>query len=154
MKRVEMTGKNVLLNDDRGKESVMVRIPKFLISDVIPGGPDTVHPAFIVEGEEKECIYVSKYQNVVRGDRAYSLPGEDPSVLYTIEEAEKFCRDKGPGWHLMTSAEWAAVALWSQRNETRLVGITIMEEIGKESMSVVLLCPWMESYRKESRDLL
>lgn len=118
MKRVEMTGKNVLLNDDRGKESVMVRIPKFLISDVIPGGPDTVHPAFIVEGEEKECIYVSKYQNVVRGDRAYSLPGEDPSVLYTIEEAEKFCRDKGPGWHLMTSAEWAAVALWSQRNET------------------------------------
>lgn len=118
MKQVNLTGKNILFYDDCGKESIMVRIPKFLVSDVIEGGPDEVHPAFIVNGKEKECIYVSKYQNVVENERAYSLPGKDPAVLYSIEEADTFCRNKGTGWHLMTGAEWAAVALWSQKNGT------------------------------------
>lgn len=118
MKLINLTGKTVALYDDRDQESIMVRIPKFRISDVIDGAPDTVHPAFMVDGKEKECIYVSKYQNVVREERAYSLPGEDPAVLCSIEEADQFCRNKGPGWHLMTSAEWAALALWSRKNES------------------------------------
>ncbi|NBH62830.1 hypothetical protein D1155_14370 [Anaerotruncus sp. 80] len=118
MKQLNLTGNNVVLYDDLNQESVMVRIPKFRLSDVIDGAPDLVHPAFIVDGEEKECIYISKYQNVVRSERACSLPGEDPAVLYSIEEAERFCRNKGKGWHLMTSAEWAAIALWCLKNET------------------------------------
>ena len=118
MKQRNLTGKNTILYDDAEQESVMVRIPKFLLSDVIDGAPEVAHPAFVVGNREVECIYVSKYQNVVRDKRAYSLPGEDPAVLYSIEEAERFCRNKGAGWHLMTSAEWAAVSLWSQKNGT------------------------------------
>ena len=118
MNLMNLTGKTVALYDDRQKESIMVRVPKFRLSDVIDGAPDTVHPAFLIGGEEKECIYVSKYQNVVREERAYSLPGEDPAVLYSFQEAEQFCRNKGPGWHLMTSAEWAALALWSRKNDS------------------------------------
>ncbi len=118
MKLKNLTGRNVLIYDDLDKESVMVRVPKFSVSDVIDGGPDRVHPAFIVDGKELECIYVSKYQNVVANERAYSLPGVDPAVLCSMEEADRFCRNKGKGWHLMTSAEWAGISLWCLKNGT------------------------------------
>lgn len=111
-------GKNLLIYDDDGKESVMVCIPKFKISDVIDGGCDEVHPAFIINGEEKECIYVSKYQNIVENEKAYSLPFKDPAVLYSFNEVKEFCENKGKKWHLMTNAEWAAVALWSKKNKS------------------------------------
>ena len=65
---------NDILYDDKGLPSVMVKIPKFKISQVIPGGADSVHPAFIVNGQEVDAIYISKYQNIVNNNRAYSLP--------------------------------------------------------------------------------
>ena len=53
---------NEILYDDKGMPSVMVYIPKFNISDVITGGANSVHPAFIVNGTEVDGIYISKYQ--------------------------------------------------------------------------------------------
>ena len=61
-------GKNTILFDDLGNPSIMVRIPKFKISDVIAGGSQNVHPAFIVNGVEKDEIYISKYQNIIVND--------------------------------------------------------------------------------------
>ncbi|MDR2531749.1 MAG: formylglycine-generating enzyme family protein [Oscillospiraceae bacterium] len=107
---------NVLLYDDVGDPSVMVRIPKFKISDVIPGGPDSTHPAFIVNGVERDSIFISKYLNVVNNGRAYSLPMQDPHHSVNFDNAGIFCRNKGPGWHLMTQAEYAAVAPWCKKN--------------------------------------
>ena len=63
MRQLNLTGKNVILYDDLEKESIMVRIPKFRLSEVIDGAPDLIHPAFLVDGKEKECIYISKYQS-------------------------------------------------------------------------------------------
>lgn len=107
---------NTILTDDKGLPSVMVYIPKFKISDVITGGSDSIHPAFIVNGVEKDGIYISKYQNKVYNGRAYSLPGEDPANSLNFETALSYCSAKGPGWHLMTTAEWAAIALWCKKN--------------------------------------
>ena len=107
---------NVLMYDDLGDPSVMVRIPKFKIGDVIEGGGDSTHPAFIVNGKELDCIYISKYQNVVNNGRAYSLPMQDPAAMLNFDQAWQYCKQKGPGWHLMTNAEWAAVALWCKKN--------------------------------------
>lgn len=107
---------NVLMYDDLGDPSVMVRIPKFTIGEVIEGGGSGTHPAFIVNGVEKDCIYISKYQNVVNNGRAYSLPMQDPAVNLNFDQALQYCKQKGPGWHLMTNAEWAAVALWCKKN--------------------------------------
>jgi hypothetical protein len=50
--------RNDILLDDKGLPSVMVRIPKFKISDVIAGGSDSTHPAFIVNGNEVPEIYI------------------------------------------------------------------------------------------------
>ena len=107
---------NDILYDDKGLPSIMVRIPKFKISDVITGGADSVHPAFIVNGVEVDEIYISKYQNVVNNSRAYSLPCEDPKASINLDQAINYCAAKGEGWHLMTRAEWAAIALWCKKN--------------------------------------
>jgi len=107
---------NEIILDDKGLPSVMVRIPKFKIKDVIDGGSDSTHPAFIVNGIEVPEIYISKFQNVIHNGRAYSLPGEDPTVNVTFDTARQACEAKGRGWHLMTHAEWAAIALWCRKN--------------------------------------
>ena len=107
---------NTVLFDDRGLPSIMVRIPKFKISDVIEGGTDDIHPAFIVDGVEKDEIFISKYQNIVVEDRAYSLAMQDPKTYINFDTAKKVCENKGKGWHLMTNAEWAAIALWCKKN--------------------------------------
>ena len=107
---------NEIILDDKGLPSVMVRIPKFKIKDVIDGGSDSTHPAFIVNGIEVPEIYISKFQNVIHNGRAYSLPGEDPKTDINFDTARQACEAKGPGWHLMTNAEWAAIALWCRKN--------------------------------------
>lgn len=107
---------NSIITDDKGLPSVMVYIPKFKISDVITGGASSTHPAFIVNGTEVAGIYISKYQNVMYNGRAYSLPGEDPKASINFETALGYCTAKGAGWHIMTVAEWAAIALWCKKN--------------------------------------
>ncbi len=107
---------NEILYDDKGMPSVMVKIPKFKISDVIAEGSSSTHPAFIVNGQEVNEIYISKFINIVDNGRAYSLPGQDPTASLSFDQAVQYCTAKGEGWHLMTTAEWAAIELWCLKN--------------------------------------
>lgn len=109
-------GRNTVMYDDKGNPSVMVFIPRFNLADIIDGAPASPHPAFIVNGVVKDGIWISKYQNVVHDGRAYSLPGMNPATGITIDTASAACKAKGNGWHLMTNAEWAAIALWCKKN--------------------------------------
>lgn len=109
---------NEILLDDKGLPSVMVKIPKFTIGELLGTSDTTVHPAFKVNGEEKSCIYISKFQNIVVNDRAYSLPNVDPKAGLNYDQAKTYCENKGSGWHLMTNAEWAMIALWCKKNGT------------------------------------
>lgn len=109
---------NYLIYDDLGKPSVMVAIPKFYLDEVIDGASHTLHPAFIINGVEQDVLYISKYQNVVENNRAYSLPMKNPRTDITFNQAWNYCKNKGVGWHLMTNAEWAAIALWCKKNDT------------------------------------
>jgi sulfatase modifying factor 1 len=113
---------NELIFDSFGKPSVMVKVPKFYLDEVIDGAPHIPHPAFIVDGAEIPEIYVSKYQNIVVDGRAYSLPYQQPAVSINFDDAKKACEGKGKGWHLMTNAEWAAIALWAKKNGTLPMG--------------------------------
>ncbi|MCM1336037.1 MAG: hypothetical protein NC237_13435 [Eubacterium sp.] len=109
---------NYLLYDDLNEPSIMVRIPKFKISDVIEGGSDELHPAFIVDEKEVDALYIGKYKSIVKNQRAYSLPMCDPNTWYNLQEMINICERKGEGWHLMTRLEWAAIALWCKKNGT------------------------------------
>ena len=111
-------GKNTVLFDDREMPSVMVPIPKFKLSDVITGASQNAHPAFMVDSVEKDLIYVSKFQNIVINDRAYSLAGKDPRTYVTFDQALTYCRNKGNGWCVTPFAVWAALALWCRANGT------------------------------------
>lgn len=111
-----MSFENVILSDDLGLPSVMVRIPRFNWSDVYDGGEDSVFPAFIVGGKAVDCIYISKYLNVIEYDRAYSLPLRDPAHSINYDEARAACARKGRGWHLLTNVEWMALAHWCRKN--------------------------------------
>ena len=111
-----MCPNNEILYDDNGLPSVMVRIPKMTYKDLGLGNSTDVFPAFIVNGAEVPEIYISKYQNVVQGSRAYSLPARDPKASVNIDQAETYCANKGAGWHLMTRLEWMVIALWCKKN--------------------------------------
>jgi hypothetical protein len=104
--------------DKNGGTDYMVRVPKFRLCEVIDGASDNVHPAFIVGGKEVDAIYISKYQSAVYNGIPYSLPYQKPAVSVTFDEALKLCEDKGEGWHLMSNAERAAIALWCLKNGT------------------------------------
>ena len=116
---------NTIEVDDTDLPSVLVYIPAFKNSDVLTGGNDSTHPAFIVNGVQIPGFYYSKYQNVVHAatntdgynvTAAYSLPGEDPAHDINFDTSRARCEAKGPGWHLSTNAEWAAIALWCKKN--------------------------------------
>ncbi len=113
-------GRNTVLYDDRGNPSVMVVIPKFKYIDLDGGWANEVHPAFIVNGAEKDEIFISKYQNIVYDSRAYSIPAQDPRVSIDYDDALAACVAKNGGavggWHLMTNIEWAAIAEWCRAN--------------------------------------
>lgn len=110
-------GKNTVLLDDLGMPSIMVAWPKQKNKDLITGGADAVHPGSIVNGVEK-LMYVSKYQNIVVNERAYSLPGQDPAASINFDTSVSRCRKKGNGWGLLPFSLWAQIALWCRKNGT------------------------------------
>ncbi|MGN1369748.1 MAG: SUMF1/EgtB/PvdO family nonheme iron enzyme [Aristaeellaceae bacterium] len=107
---------NKVLYDDQGLPSVMVRIPKMTYKDLGLGDSTNVFPAFIVNGQEVDEIYISKYENVMYNNRAYSLPAKDPKTVINFDQAQTYCKNKGAGWHLMTRMEWAMLAQWCFHN--------------------------------------
>ena len=103
-----------MIRDKAGRESEMVAIH---LADFISKGLGTL-PAFQIKGKTVETIYISKYPNTIIDGRAYSIKGAEPATGIDFNEMRQACEAKGPGWHLMTNAEWAAVALWSKANGT------------------------------------
>lgn len=107
---------NEILYDDKGMPSIMVKIPKMTYAQLGLGASTAVFPAFIVNGQEVDEIYISKYQNIVMNGRAYSLPCQDPKASINFDTALKACTDKGAGWHLMSALEWGALIAWCENN--------------------------------------
>ena len=115
-------GKNTVLIDDRGLPSIVVRIPKHTYADVGICDSNKALPAFIVEGMEKDCVYVDKYQSFVYEGRAYSRAGVDPTTCIDFDPALMAAENKGPGWTLLPHSVWAALALISKAGGTMPYG--------------------------------
>lgn len=109
---------NALIYDDTNMPSVMVYLPKMTYAQLGLGASTDTHPAFIINGVEVDGIWISKYENIIQNGRAYSLPGQLAKSNVTLANAKAACAAKGAGWHLMTRAEYAALALWSKANGT------------------------------------
>lgn len=111
-------GKNTVLFDDLGMPSIMVIIPKMVSDALITGATQTTHPGFILDGVEKEKVAISKYHNIIKNSRAYSLPMQDPKASLDWTAAQAACRQKGDGWGLTPFSLWGAIALWCKKNDT------------------------------------
>lgn len=107
---------NDVLMDDKDEPSVMVYIPAFRLCDVLSTSDTSVHPAFRMNGKEIAGFYMGKYQTKHYNGRAYSLPAQDPSASQNYDQFRQQAAAKGAGWHEITNAEWAAVALWCHKN--------------------------------------
>lgn len=106
---------NKVIYDDIGMPSIMYGVPKMKYSDIITGGTDEVLPFWIVDGEEKNTIWVSKFPNIVESDRAYSLGMKLPKNYITFDQAVTACKNKGNGWHLNQTGIFACLNLLSQK---------------------------------------
>jgi sulfatase modifying factor 1 len=113
-------GRNACIFDDQGNPSIMVRVPMMLLSDLVAGWAEDLHPTFVVNGKAVSELWIGKYQAITTGsgaaERALSLRRRDPRVYVNFDQAVTACSQKGAGWHLMTNAEWAAIALWCKAN--------------------------------------
>ena len=106
---------NKVIYDDIGMPSIMYGVPKMKYSDIITGGTDEVLPFWIVDGEEKSTIWVSKFPNIVENERAYSLGMRLPKNYITFDQAVAACKNKGNGWHLNQTGIFACLNLLSQK---------------------------------------
>jgi len=129
---------NELIYDDKGIPSVMVKIPKMTYAQLGLGTSTATFLAFIVNGQEVDAIYISKYLNIVQNGRAYSLPGQDPKASINFDTALKACTDKGAGWHLMTAFEWGALIAWCENNGYIPIGNNAFGKHSSESNYVAI----------------
>ncbi|MEP4379699.1 MAG: SUMF1/EgtB/PvdO family nonheme iron enzyme [Alphaproteobacteria bacterium] len=104
-------GRNTVLYDIHGNPSVMVLLPKVNLEDIDPSLGTGVQPAFVRHGVEVGDVFVGKYKAAMVSGSAVSLPHLDPAIDMNFDEAAQAASAKGPGWHLMTNAEWACLAL-------------------------------------------
>lgn len=109
-------GKQTVLYTASGQPSYMNVIPKFNLQDIDAGLGTGVHPAFIVNGVEKNEIFVGSYLGIRKNNELLSLPGVDPANSRNMDTFIADVRVNGAGWHLMSNVEYAALALWCWKN--------------------------------------
>ncbi|MCW8164620.1 hypothetical protein D8B22_20505 [Verminephrobacter aporrectodeae subsp. tuberculatae] len=108
----------------KGHPCYMSVIPKFYLQDIHASLGTGVHPAFIVNGIEKDAIYIGQYQSIVEDENLLSIPGVLPNYYRRFDQFQQYAKNNGAGWHMMTHAEWAAIALWCWKNGTMPRGNT------------------------------
>ncbi|MEG0858634.1 MAG: hypothetical protein RSG79_03525 [Pseudomonas sp.] len=112
-------GRQTVLYTASGQPSFMYPLAQFGIDAQaqLSNDPATPsHPAFVVAGLVRREFFYGVYQGVLRNGELLSLPGQDPQRGLDFDAFSKSARACGPGWHLSTNAEWAALMLWCVSN--------------------------------------
>lgn len=99
-----------------GQPSYFRWIPKFTLDAIDASLGSGVHPAFIVDGIQRDGIWIGMYPGVVKNGELLSLPGVDPTTSQPYTYFVSAARACGAGFHVMTNAEWAAVGLLTARS--------------------------------------
>jgi hypothetical protein len=117
-------GKQVIKYNVNGDPCFFTRIPRFNLEDIHASLGTGPHPAFVVNGVVKSEILIGTYQAIIDKGCALSIPGQSPKVSIDFDAAKTACEQNGPGFHLMTAWERAAVALWCLKNGSQPRGNT------------------------------
>lgn len=117
-------GLQTVLYTAKGQPTFMNIIEKFDLSTIDPSLAGT-HPAFIIDGVEKDKIFVGTYGATLKNGELLSLPNTEPSSVTSSYAAMiAAAKSNGAGHHVMTNTEWAAVALLTVKdgNASKLLG--------------------------------
>ena len=114
-------GLQTVLYTAKGQPTYMNIIQKYDMS-TIDASMSGTHPAFIVDGVEKPEIFIGTYQGKIVSGELLSLPNVDPTVSTNYDNFLIAARANGNGHHLITNAEWSAVALQCYKNNTQPMG--------------------------------
>lgn len=93
-----MKHENVVLFDNAGLPSIMVKFT--------PEEGKPLDPMFVICGRRAKAVYISKYENTLVKGVPCSIPFAQAANKIDFNLANRLCRGKGDGWHLMTNAEW------------------------------------------------
>jgi hypothetical protein len=99
-----------------GQPSYFRWIPKFNLEDLGADYGTGVHPAFIVDGVVRDGLWIGMYPGIVKNGELLSIPGVDPTIGKPYAYFVNASRACGAGFHVMTNAEWAAVALLTAKS--------------------------------------
>jgi formylglycine-generating enzyme required for sulfatase activity len=109
-------GKQTVLYTAAGHPSIMNIIPAFNLEDIDASLGTGLHPAFIVNATNKSELFIGTYQGIVKDGNLLSLPNVTPTVNQAFDTFRTHVAANGPGWHLTSNAERAAIALWCWKN--------------------------------------
>lgn len=107
-------GRQTVIYSASGQPNFMNIIPKFKASDLSAELVDATHPAFIVNGEEKDYFMIGTFQSSFSGGELVSQPNAIPHVSTGWANTKALARKAGPRFHMTSNAEWAAVMLLLQ----------------------------------------
>ena len=116
-------GLQTVLYTAKGQPTYMNIIQKYDMS-TIDASLSGTHPAFIVDGVEKPEIFIGTYQGRIVNGELLSLPNVEPSHSTNYDNFLTAARACGNGHHLITNAEWSAVALQCYKDNTQPMGNT------------------------------
>ena len=116
-------GLQTVLYTAKGQATYMNIIQKYDMS-TIDASLSGTHPAFIVDGVEKPEIFIGTYQGRIVNGELLSLPNVEPSHSTNYDNFLTAARACGNGHHLITNAEWSAVALQCYKDNKQPMGNT------------------------------
>lgn len=114
-------GEQTVLYTAKGQPTYMNIIQKFDLSSIDASLSGT-HPAFIVNGVEKPEIFIGTYQGKIVSGELLSLPNVEPTHSTNFTNFFNAARAGGAGHHLITNAEWSAVALQCYKKNQQPMG--------------------------------
>lgn len=106
-------GHVTVLYTKAGHPCYMHVVPKFIDPEL-----ESVHPMFIINGEEKSERFIGQYQGILRDGNLLSLPGVIPTTSINHDQARTYASANGPGWSNTTWADMAGLATWMEMNGT------------------------------------
>ena len=112
-------GNVVKYNSDGNVAGIFVKFPKMKSSDLIAGLPEHTHPAFIINGIEKDYILLGKYkagENGVSNGALLSLPNIMPARSLGADQCLSRMKLAGTGITGMTVADYGFIKLLAQKH--------------------------------------
>lgn len=108
-------GKCTVLYTNKGYPTYMTIIPAFKCEDLADDLGTGLHPAFLVGGKEIKEMMIGTFLSIMHDGQALSLPYQNPHTSINHDDAKAACLSCGPGFHLMTNWESAAIGLWCMK---------------------------------------